>query len=1252
MATKFSDFTAQAATGTTFVVGYDGTTNAQYSQNDMTNFVLDGTLSSARTLKLDGNDLTINAGTSVYPTLQIGDGITLFPNGQNSGAYPGKNSMIIRGTINFPYYGAATQGLNWSSYNTNVRAWGFSLYGGGGWTHNSGYSVIGPNFAWNSGAALTARLGIIGKGNTSATYGLRVQNSDGEDTFSVRDDKYTTVTINNTISNGFLIKNEATWTMLDAGDEASSSNSGQMRMYNNNNVRFYFKSSEGLMVADTGNNASSGASSVLTATSNTRGFLPPRNADPASNITTPVAGLVAYDTTDNELQFYNGTSWNSAGGGASIYTADGSINEDRVITVGLGTNNNTYTTSFESTKNNGTSTRNSSGNILQIKETYTGQIPVSYGQTRGAVIKLHATNSAGTENTESYIHSFIVNSGGSDYISQDQMGFRTNRAFVFKATDTSWPIYFAVAGGPSNNPRQMVYGPGNGGLLQLKAGNAKTTKITIADTSSHGTGNGYYRYIDGGNTGNLVLGRKLSGGSEEAYITMSGVGGYSGNIAVGVNQGTPVSTLHVTGSGATDATTSLLVENSNGNDLLSIKDNGDYAVKNTSGVDRLTINSDGSAGLSILKTQSYTIRNTAGGTINTLQANNNGCIETWYFGGFQKAQLSANSGQFGVSDAGITSGMLDASALITMRSTTKGLLPPRMTNTQRDAISSPTAGLMLYSSTDSKIQFYNGSAWTDAGGGGDNIYTADGTIASTTRTITTTGTSNIIFNLSSNSRFYINSLYVLPTGGITSPSGGYFQINSYSTRLQANYLLLYSSTYITGTTAGFVTVSGTTGTSHSINARLGVIGKSATSTTDYAFRVQDSAAADMLTVRDDGAFALGKSASPQGASAVTIGQLAETTVSNSIAIGYNAEAAGGIAIGQNADNNQSYSQCIGGSTSTAAQYQTVIGYDADGLSGADRSIAIGASAKAAAQGGIAIGVGANAQNHCIVLGRNVGVSGTPDNSVVFSTRGGNNITYSEADSFTWYNTSDTVPDLKFKPGSNSYWNSSSNFGFGNGNTSPTATVDIDGTFRLRSASNVNGKVLTADANGNGTWQDAAGGSGQNLLAITSITGSEGDQVEHDVKVYSNTTSNNFAAINFNSDETERYAKIVFTPTGTVAKVVFRALGKDVGGTGDTWLGLHSSSSQTASPAYGWFLVNADAEAGEYEHITAEWLLTGLTANQQITAYVMGIASSSGSVFYARELNTGAWNSTSDRTAFPATVEAYDISATITSNPSS
>ena len=49
------------------------------------------------------------------------------------------------------------------------------------------------------------------------------------------------------------------------------------------------------------------------------GFLPPRNPDPATNIALPAPGLIAYDETDDEMQYYNGTSWVSltGGGGAN-----------------------------------------------------------------------------------------------------------------------------------------------------------------------------------------------------------------------------------------------------------------------------------------------------------------------------------------------------------------------------------------------------------------------------------------------------------------------------------------------------------------------------------------------------------------------------------------------------------------------------------------------------------------------------------------------------------------------------------------------------------------------------------------------------------------------------------------------------------------------------------------------------------------------------------------------------------------------
>ena len=54
----------------------------------------------------------------------------------------------------------------------------------------------------------------------------------------------------------------------------------------------------------------------------------------------------------------------------------------------------------------------------------------------------------------------------------------------------------------------------------------------------------------------------------------------------------------------------------------------------------------------------------------------------------------------------------DASAILQVTSTTQGFLPPRMTTTQQNAISSPAAGLMIYNTTTNKLMVYNGSAWT------------------------------------------------------------------------------------------------------------------------------------------------------------------------------------------------------------------------------------------------------------------------------------------------------------------------------------------------------------------------------------------------------------------------------------------------------------------------------------------------------------------------------------------------------------
>lgn len=67
---------------------------------------------------------------------------------------------------------------------------------------------------------------------------------------------------------------------------------------------------------------------------------------------------------------------------------------------------------------------------------------------------------------------------------------------------------------------------------------------------------------------------------------------------------------------------------------------------------------------------------------------------------------------------GLNQATVDASAILDMVSTTKGVLTPRMTTTQRDAIATPATGLLIYNTTTNTHNFYNGSAWTAIGSGG------------------------------------------------------------------------------------------------------------------------------------------------------------------------------------------------------------------------------------------------------------------------------------------------------------------------------------------------------------------------------------------------------------------------------------------------------------------------------------------------------------------------------------------------------
>jgi hypothetical protein len=60
----------------------------------------------------------------------------------------------------------------------------------------------------------------------------------------------------------------------------------------------------------------------------------------------------------------------------------------------------------------------------------------------------------------------------------------------------------------------------------------------------------------------------------------------------------------------------------------------------------------------------------------------------------------------------------EPSAMLDVSSTTKGFLPPRMTTAQRNMITSPATGLMIFCTNcgdNGELQVYEGSSWTKVG---------------------------------------------------------------------------------------------------------------------------------------------------------------------------------------------------------------------------------------------------------------------------------------------------------------------------------------------------------------------------------------------------------------------------------------------------------------------------------------------------------------------------------------------------------
>lgn len=109
------------------------------------------------------------------------------------------------------------------------------------------------------------------------------------------------------------------------------------------------------------------------------------------------------------------------------------------------------------------------------------------------------------------------------------------------------------------------------------------------------------------------------------------------------------------------------------------------------------------------------IKNSIGNSILifTDDSANNGILVLNNSAGSGRIRFHANGASYVNTSTGFVVGAtsMNAAALLQVDSTSKGFLPPRMTTAQKNAISSPPAGLVVYDSTLNKLCVYTGAAW-------------------------------------------------------------------------------------------------------------------------------------------------------------------------------------------------------------------------------------------------------------------------------------------------------------------------------------------------------------------------------------------------------------------------------------------------------------------------------------------------------------------------------------------------------------